>query len=116
MKLEISEIVAELCRHLNLSPEEIKEIRDNFSLYEVAIDGLLKVASIHASLKWELSRLSSEEARINYESYETFMAVHSNSVAISGNRGAIRLSGQSLSSDIESEIEELLAKYLLIKF
>ena len=116
MDPDINKILGELARHLNLSPEEIKEIRDNFPLYEVAIDGLLKVASINASLKGELSRLSSEEARINYESYETFMAVHSNSVAISGNRGAIRLRGQDLSSDIESEIDELLARYLLIKF
>ena len=116
MDPDINKILGELARHLNLSPEEIKEIRDNFPLYEVAIDGLLKLASINASLKGELSRLSSEEARINYESYETFMAVHSNSVAISGNRGAIRLRGQNLSSHIESEIDELLARYLLIKF
>ncbi len=116
MEPEISKILGELCRHINLSSEEMTEIRENFSLYEVAIDGLLKVASKNASLIGELSKLSSEEARINYELYETFMAVHSNSVAISGNRGAMRLSGQNLSSDVESVIEGLLARYLMIKF
>lgn len=77
---------------------------------------LLRHASINMALKGELSRLSSEEARLNYESYETYMSVHANSIAISGHRGAIRISGQNLSRDIESEIEELLSKYIPIKF
>lgn len=105
-----------LSKHLVLSSEELKEIMDNYSYYETAVEELLGRIARHTELKDELSSLSAKIARLNYENYETYMAIHTNSIAISGHRAAIKISGQRLSKDVEEDLTDLLAKYLMLKF
>ncbi len=116
MRSENDKILNQLVKYVDLTPDQIQEIRDNFQLYERSILDLLAQASKYTKLKEDFSRLLSDEARLNYENYETYMAVHTNSIAISGHRAAIRISGQRLSKDIEIELEDLLSKYLMMKF
>lgn len=116
MQSDMDRIMGELVRYVYLTSDELKEIRGNFPIYENSVLKLIDQAYKYNKLKEEFSKLSSEEAKLNYENYETFMAVHTNSIAISGHRAAIRISGQRLSKEIENDLEELLSKYLMMKF
>lgn len=116
METDIGPALEIVGRHVKLTPVELKEVRENFPFYERTISELVRYASRYEQLKEELSKLSSEIAKLNFENYETYMAVHTNSIAISGHRAAIRISGQRISKEVEKELEDLLAKYLMMKF
>lgn len=116
MKTDINITLEELRSHITITEDELQEIRENFQSYEGAIRELLNHVSKYNTLKWELSKISTDIARLNYENYETYMAVHTNSIALSGYRAAIRISGQRLSREVESDLEDLLSKYLMMKF
>ncbi len=116
METDIGPALEKVGRHVKLTPHELQEIRDNFQFYGSTINDLLKYISRYEQLKQELSKLSSEIAKLNFENYETYMAVHTNSIAISGHRAAIKISGQRLSKELERELEDILAKYLMMKF
>lgn len=116
MKTDLRKNLETLSRNINLSVDELREIRDNYREYEEEVEKLVGQITRFSELKDELSGISTKIARLNYENYETYMAVHTNSIAISGHRAAIRISGQRLSKELEEDLEELLDKYLMMKF
>lgn len=105
-----------ISKAVSITPGEMAELRSNFELYSEEIKDLLREMAEYNKVKEELGQLNSRSARLNYENYETYMAVHTNSIKISGSRAALKLGGLTLSEEIENEIEDLLSKYLMIRF
>lgn len=116
MDSEVSKVIGLLEKNLILNSSEIEELAGNFEEYREEIESLLKELGKYNEAAEELSRLNSRSARLNYENYETYMAVHTNSIKISGSRSALKIAGQKLSRDIQNEIQDILDKYLMIKF
>ena len=116
MASEVERAIEFLRKNLRLESSDIEEIRDNFQDYAEEIYGLIAEFRNYKKAGEELGNLNSQAARLNYEMYEKFMAVHTNSIRISGSRSALKISGQKFSKDVEKTIEELLARYLMIEF
>ncbi len=116
MDSEKRRIIDLLRKNLVFTGKDLEEISDNFEQYREELQDLCSQINSHNLITEELSQLSSRSARLNYENYETYMAVHTNAIKISGSRAALRISGQKLSPDLDEEIEELLGKYLMMKF
>ncbi len=116
MASELDAAAEFLKKNLGLENDQLAEIVENFQDYREQIADLREEFRNYKKAGEELGNLNSQEARLNYEMYETFMAVHTNSIRISGSRSALKIAGQTFSKDIEKTIEELLAKYLMIEF
>lgn len=116
MASDIDKAIGFLSKNLRLEGDDIEEIRAKFPDYSKEITDLMEEFRNYKRAGQELGNLNSQAARLNYELYEKFMAVHTNSIRISGSRSALRISGQTFSKEIEKTIEELLAKYLMIDF
>lgn len=116
MDSEKAKIIDLLRKNLVFKGQELDEISDNFDLYREELKKLCKEIDAHNRTTEELSKLSSKSARLNYENYETYMAVHTNAIKISGSRAALKIAGQRLTSELEKEIDDLLDKYLMMKF
>lgn len=116
MNSEDKNTVEVLRRNLILDRYELEELESNFESYREDISSLLEELHKYNEVNRELSQLSTRSARLNYENYETYMAVHSNSIKISGSRSALKIAGEKLSKDVVKEIDDLLDKYLMIKF
>ncbi len=109
--------VLELIKNnLNLNSHEFKEITENFDAYDAEIADLAREIEEYKKIALEMGKLSSLSARLNYETYETYMAVHTNTIKISGEKAVIKISGQELSKEVKSEIDDLMEKYLMIRF
>ncbi len=116
MASEVDRAIGFLKKNLRLESSDIEEIRANFQDYSEEITNLMVEFRNYKKAGEELGNLNSQAARLNYELYEKFMAVHTNSIRISGSRSALRIAGQKFSKDVEKTIEELLARYLMIEF
>lgn len=116
MDSEASDALEILGKNLILSKSELEKLAANYGDYREEVEALLAEFRKHKQASAELSSLNSRSARLNYELYETYMAVHTNSIKISGSRSALRIAGQRLSQETEIEIEEILEKYLMMKF
>lgn len=116
MDSETQHIFEILRKNLILDSYELAELEENLSEYRDEINSLISEFTKYSDANRELSRLSTRSARLNYENYETYMAVHTNSIKISGSRSALKIAGEKLSPEVVDEIENLLDKYLMIKF
>lgn len=116
MASEVDRAIEFLRKNLRLESNDIEEIRSNFLDYSEEISGLMMEFRNYKKAGEELGNLNSQAARLNYELYEKFMAVHTNSIRISGSRSALKIAGKRFSKDVEKTIGELLARYLMIEF
>lgn len=116
MASDIDKSIDFLRKNLRLDDNQLEEISANFEEYSKEISGLMEEFQKYKKAGEELGNLNSEAARLNYLLYETYMAVHTNSIRISGSRSAHRIAGNRFSKDVEETIQELLSRYLMIKF
>lgn len=105
-----------LKQELTLSREELEELENNYAEYRELAENLVEEIMAFRRLKRESGDLDARSARLNYENYETFMAIHTNAIAISGIRAALKLKRKEVPDGLQDEVEDILSKYLLITF
>lgn len=100
-----------------LTKEEIGKIMGNLQQYSTMepVSELLSLVEKMVKTDAEMRRLNSEFARLNYASYEKYMAVHVNAIAIRGINTRIGLMNRKIPLEIEEEISYITSRYLLIE-
>lgn len=98
----------------NFSDEDVQEIISNFDHYGPVIDELKKVSEEYGEKTSAMTSLNSQYARLNYEIYEKFMAVHVNAIKISSKKSEVSLLGLTTPRHLAEKVETILEKYLLI--
>lgn len=100
---------------ISLTAKEWAELEKNSTEYSETVDQLLKEIEHSNRLRNQNSRLDTRSAALNYEIYETYMAIHTNAIKISGQRALFKLKDLELLGDLKKEVDDLLEKYLIIQ-
>lgn len=104
-----------IARAVSLTPDELKELHENYIHYGDVLSILMEEIRKHNHTTRELHRLSGESASINFETYEAYSALHTMAIRISALVAGLKMSGNTLPKDLSDEISDLLDRYLLIE-
>lgn len=69
---------------------------------------------VNNRLQGEINKLSGESASLNFETYETYMALHASAVRLGATLSSVKLNGVRVDPDMEIEIDKLLDRYIML--
>ena len=100
---------------VNLSSEEIDELRYNYGIYEDLVRRIVKLQENFRSLSMEKGQIDTRLAALNYQMYEMITVLQKNVIVLGGLKSEVMLKEIDLPDDIKTEIAGLSDKYLLAR-
>ncbi|MCL4336581.1 MAG: hypothetical protein M1393_03495 [Candidatus Thermoplasmatota archaeon] len=100
---------------VNLSSEEIDELRYNYGIYEDLVSRIVKLQENFRSLSMEKGQIDTRLAALNYQMYEMITVLQKNVIVLGGLKSEIMLKEIDLPDHIKTEIAGLADKYLLVR-
>ena len=100
---------------VNLSSEEIDELRYNYGIYEDLVSRIVKLQENFRSLSMEKGQIDTRLAALNYQMYEMITVLQKNVIVLGGLKSEVMLKEIDLPDDIKTEIAGLSDKYLLAR-
>ena len=100
---------------VNLSSEEIDELRYNYGIYEDLVSRIVKLQENFRSLSMEKGQIDTRLAALNYQMYEMITVLQKNVIVLGGLKSEIMLKEIDLPDHIKTEIAGLSDKYLLVR-
>lgn len=115
MSQKQDELISTLEKTTNLTVLELQEIRNNREDYmgNPHVREIIELSGRFTEIQEDLGELDTLRARKNFESYEKYMAVHTNAIALTGIRAKLALLERKLPENLSEEAEYFVKKYLL---
>lgn len=108
-------ILKELEKLIDISDDEIEELRNNYFEYEEEIMEILDLYRKYSERLMEKSRLHSILARHTYDIHTTWMELHRSAISLSSYRAEANLRGIPMEKDFFRRMNELIDKYLILE-
>ena len=100
---------------VNLSSEEIDELRYNYGIYEDLVRRIVKLQENFRSLSMERGQIDTRLAALNYQMHEMISVLQKNVIVLGGLKSEIMLKEIDLPDHIKTEIAGFVDKYLLVR-
>lgn len=114
MDPDFLEEISLLLRSVSLTEEEKLELESNYPDYSEMIQQLLLEIKANNRIQGELNRLRGESASLNYETYETYMALHTSAVRLGGTLSSVKMAGLAVDHNMKEDIERILKRYIIL--